>query len=378
LADARPEQAAGVALPKRPELLWMFIPVPADLSRQQAHTPSFGGILAHAGLIFTTDELGLIYAINAKTGDLEWAERDEEWSRSAIPTIAGDAIYFANAQGVVALSWKDGTIRWKHPIPHGASESSPLIVKDRLFIAAYDGFAYALNLDDGSEIWKVDIVAGSDSSERARLEGKPARPRAPATDGQTMFLPIFDQSRMIAIGLETGRLKWSLQTDGWIYGRPFVTDRHVLVGSQDRRLYCVDKENGEIQWTDTVSSRIEAGSVVHGGSVYYGSCAGEVIRANIETGDRIWKFQCDFSADKRSPIYCQPIATDELVYVANMEGQVYAIDTPSGTLRWKMRPLPFSEIVDGLATDGQRLFLTTRPDGGKGDNAVVAIGYPEP
>jgi protocatechuate 3,4-dioxygenase beta subunit/tetratricopeptide (TPR) repeat protein len=47
----------------------------------------------------------------------------------------------------------------------------------------------------------------------------------------------------------------------------------------------------------------------------------------------------------------------------------------SGALRWKFRPSENSEIDSNLATDGKRLFVTTRPtNDGAGETAIFALG----
>jgi protocatechuate 3,4-dioxygenase beta subunit len=95
-------------------------------------------------------------------------------------------------------------------------------------------------------------------------------------------------------------------------------------------------------------------------------------------GEENWRFALDRSND-RSPIYCAPLVSpDGDLYIAGMEGQVYCLDAISGQLKWKLRPSEKSEIDSDLATDGKRLFFTTRPDGNDlGETAIFAIGPKE-
>ena len=109
--------------------------------------------------------------------------------------------------------------------------------------------------------------------------------------------------------------------------------------------------------------------------MYFGSCDGAFYRLNAKTGEKVWSFQCDADSKGHSPIYSAPLIADGIVYFAGMEGQVYALTTAGGVIRWKFRPSENSQIDSNLGTDGQRLFLTTRPNWDEnGESAIIAIG----
>lgn len=63
------------------------------------------------------------------------------------------------------------------------------------------------------------------------------------------------------------------------------------------------------------------------------------------------------------------------VYCGAMEGMVYALDRVAGTLRWRLRPSA-GAIAGDLETDGERLFVVTQPEAGKGESSVLAIRLP--
>jgi hypothetical protein len=54
---------------------------------------------------------------------------------------------------------------------------------------------------------------------------------------------------------------------------------------------------------------------------------------------------------------------------------VYALERATGKLLWKLRPSESSELYTSPATDGTRLFVTTRGTlDGSGETSVIAIG----
>ncbi len=77
-------------------------------------------------------------------------------------------------------------------------------------------------------------------------------------------------------------------------------------------------------------------------------------RLGKDTGEVQWKFVTAKRKKFGGPIYSQPIASGDTVYLPAMEGQVYAINAESGELKWKLRPSKDSEI-DGSFTDGKRI-----------------------
>jgi hypothetical protein len=53
---------------------------------------------------------------------------------------------------------------------------------------------------------------------------------------------------------------------------------------------------------------------------------------------------------------------------------MYAIDLATGTLRWKCRPIEGAELFCSPASDGRRIFVTSRPSFEKtGKAALIAI-----
>ena len=212
-------------------------------------------------MIYVGDAQGTLYAIRLRDGSILWRFAGPAQIFAA-PAKRGETIYFTSRNGLMALSREDGKVLWRCKVVANATESSPLIVKDRIIVADYSGKVSAVDFD-GKLIWQHDIAAdappsppGFDAS-RARTTGAAARPRTAASDGTAIFQPIFDQSRIAVIDLKAGRRRWSFQAKGWIYGEPTVTDDRVFFGSQDDHLYCLDKRKKTLLWTfpDEVSNR---------------------------------------------------------------------------------------------------------------------------
>lgn len=101
-----------------------------------------------------------------------------------------------------------------------------------------------------------------------------------------------------------------------------------------------------------------------------------VFCADVDSGKQIWSYKTEPDSKGTRAIYCALLVTDRTVYIAVMDGQLYALDAMTGDERWVLRIAQDSEIDSGsLATDGRRLFVATRPKTKeRGEYGVFAIG----
>jgi outer membrane protein assembly factor BamB len=273
-------------------------------------------------------------------------------------------------------------VQWTTLFP--SSLGQPLLAdKDRIIVADYSGKVSAVDFD-GLVIWQHDVVADAPMSPtgfdggRARTTGSAARPQTAASDGTSVFLPIFDQSQIAVIDLKAGRRRWSFQAKGWIYGEPTVTDDRVFFGSQDNNLYCLDKKRKTLFWTFPTKSRIEAGAGYQDGSVYFGSCDGRFYRVNAHTGKEVWSYQTPQAKGTTTAIYSAPLCTEDAVYFGSFDGHLYCLKIENGQLKWRIRPEQDSEIVGSPLTDGRRIVLTIEHGSRQvGRHAIVVIGEEE-
>ena len=254
-----------------------------------------------------------------------------------------------------------------------------------MFAADQTGTLYALDTKTGEKRWSSDFAADAPpappgfSGDSARIENTKARPTALSSDGEMIFLSVFDQCRVVAFDAATGKRTWALQTKGWVYGAAAVTPTHVFVGSQDNHWYCADKKTGKELWKFETKGRIESGGVTDDKYVYFGSCDGSLYCLSQADGKERWQFATDRHADGgKSAIYSTPILRQGGIYFAAGEGQFYAVAADTGAVRWRFRPENRSSMLCSPATDGRSFFVTTRPNlrpgpAGGGASSLVAI-----
>jgi outer membrane protein assembly factor BamB len=109
--------------------------------------------------------------------------------------------------------------------------------------------------------------------------------------------------------------------------------------------------------------------------VFVASCDGTFYCLEVATAAIAWSFTTDRGPTGMRAIYSRPILTPDAVYFAAGEGQAYALGRENGRLLWKLRPSESSQLFTSPATDGTRLFLTTRAGiDESGETSVVAVG----
>jgi len=194
-----------------------------------------------------------------------------------------------------------------------------------------------------------------------------------SSDGETVFLSIFDQCRTLAIDSESGKRKWTFQTKGWTRSKPSITDEAVYIASQDKHFYAVEKESGEMKWSIETTKWNSTSAAVSEDLIVFGSNDGHIYCILREMGASMWEFDLSHGG-KRTGIYSRPLVADDTVYAASTKGTLHGIDLESGELKWEFKPAADSEITGDLHFDNGKLYLYTRRDGEKGEAAIFAIG----
>lgn len=190
----------------------------------------------------------------------------------------------------------------------------PVIAGQRIFAAANNGTVTALNLTDGSRIW------------RQRLD---------------------DVVITGAVGYGSGM---------------------VLVGTEDSQVFALNADTGEILWESTVSSEVLAAPATNGRVVVAQSVDGKLVGLNAQNGAELWLYENAVPALSLRG-NSAPLIVENFVLAAFANGAVVSVAIDNGTLRWEERvaiPTGRSEIdrlvdIDGdlVVNDAGQLLVPT-------------------
>lgn len=151
------------------------------------------------------------------------------------------------------------------------------------------------------------------------------------------------------------RLKWKFHTGGMVIGSPTLAAGVVYAGSADGNLYAIDAESGAQKWKFEAKSRIPSTPAISNGTVFFGAYDGNFYAVDASSGVLKWKFQT--GGERRfagkhlhgtqpaaetmpDPFDCylsSPVVWNNAVHFGSGDGNVYALDAASGTLKWKFK-----------------------------------------
>jgi outer membrane protein assembly factor BamB len=151
------------------------------------------------------------------------------------------------------------------------------------------------------------------------------------------------------------KVAWTFHTKGMVMSSPAVADGAVYIGSNDGRLYALDVQSGAEKWEFRTGARVTSSPAVSNGTVYFGSYDGAFYAINAKTGALKWKFgvpgerrfaarhlhgiepRAETMPDPFDFYLSSPAVWNGAVYFGSGDGNVYALDTASGALKWKVQ-----------------------------------------
>ena len=223
--------------------LWGTLGTPNTI---EATSGSGGGLAYDAGRLFVTTGWGVVYALDAKTGERAWGY-DVGIPMVNAPVVSGGRVFISTHDNhFFALAEADGRQLWSHtgiPEPAGIMASTSAAVAGEFVLAPYtSGEIYALRVQNGQVAWS-DVLSQSGQvtslSELNDVAGRPVIDR-------DMVFAISHAGVMAGINLSTGDRVWSRDIGGT--QTPLAAGDYVYVITDDARLLCLTRKEGKVRW----------------------------------------------------------------------------------------------------------------------------------
>jgi len=219
-------------------------------------------LIASQGLIFVATSRGL-YALNAYNGQLEW-RFNTEMPLGNSPTIDNGILYFGGYDHkLYALRATDGTLLWSFNGAGSGYSTNPLVVDGKVLLGNRDGYFYAIGAhgtaQQGNQIWRyktdgfIDLTAAyqdgvvyfaSNDNHAYALRSNDGsliwKSDLLPGDGYDSFWPVIYGNYVVfsaASGYRTGMNPGSmsiLDSQGNPYGRIFDIDRDGIFGNMSQ------------------------------------------------------------------------------------------------------------------------------------------------
>ena len=254
----------------------------------------------------------------------------EDWPRFRGPNGSGRS---EDADNLPTKWSAEESVAWKTPILRGSS--SPIVVKDRIFITAYSGYAIdskemgqrnklrlhvlAFDFNSGEQVWDYHMPASEqEQGATKRIQDHGYASPTPCSDGERVFAT-FGPSGVVALDFD-GNLLWKQDVGEGKAGfgaasSPIEFEDWVIVNAsiESETLFGLDKKNGDIRWqvrgverawttpalVTLADGRVEL--VIH--------FKNKVLGIDPRSGNEIWN--CEGIPDYIVPT---PVVVNEMVY----------------------------------------------------------------
>ncbi len=342
------------------ELLWKYIGQAASYS-----TP----LILDDLLIFGNED-GYLTALNKRTGEPRWGYNvgmniisapkyaqgkiffgsinynfyavdsmgKEVWkfvTRRAIksdPVVKGDIVYFTSYDGhIYAVKSANKELVFKFPeshnekiaalkaegkeLPAGTIEdlkvgefsySAPAIDGDILYVGNLDGYLYAVNITDGTLVFRFKTDDAVTSS--------------PVVENGIVYFGSNDKN-LYAIDAKDGKkVYYKVATQGWINSSARIDGDKIYFGSNDKNMYCIDRKSGNIIGKFTAAGPVISIPAIYKNLVIFagGQGDGTVYFVDNTTFKSVFEFKTG------GKIESDPVIEGNIVYVTSTDRYTYA------------------------------------------------------
>ena len=291
-------------------------------------------------------------------------------------TLDSDPKYMQST-GTTSYKEKNSKLLWQYETDDTRNifYSSSLVDEDVVYTVTSSGTLYALDSDNGRQIWSkkigeksVDleisddlIFIGSDEGLSAVFKDS-GKIKWEKSIGEISSKPSIVNNQIIAgtvhgdlygFDLNTGEEKWTDNFDDAVYISEAKGDT-IFLGSGDT-CYAYNINKQEIIWRPHTMRPITASPKVNGDTVYVGSWDGYICALDSETGIKKWCYETGWGIDST------PYVKDGTVFVGSLDNNFYALDEENGDLKWVFtcksaihsNPIAYGEYVFFGCDDGR-------------------------
>ena len=227
---------------------------------------------------------GLVMAFSAGVGKVRW--RKTIGASESSPLLRGNRLYVADWDGRVwALDARSGRVIWRRKPARAAIKGAIAYSDGRLYVGSYDGHLYCIGAQKGRLIWKAKA--------QSRLYGHTRFYSTPAVAYGRVYIGGTD-GKVYSFGATSGKLRWSHSTGGYVYASPAIWNKLVLVGSYGKKFLALDAATGAVRWTFKTNAPISGSATVIGNVVYFATLGrkkkGTTFALNARTGKLLWTY----------------------------------------------------------------------------------------
>lgn len=233
--------------------------------------------------------------------------------------VDDSGLIMANLDRVTRMN-EAGTARWEFPAPSDRNQltqfySQPILTEDAVYVGGFDHKVYALDRDNGLQIWVNEDATGQIIAGLALSNGK-------------LIVSMGDEGVM-ALNQLNGEQLWLFPTEQGVWATPLIVDNTVYVTSMDKNIYALNLDTGEEVWRQELEGAAAGTPAYADGVLYVGSFAHKLFKLNAASGEIIDTFEA------HNWVWGGPALVDGVLYFGDLSGYLYALNASDLSPVWQ-------------------------------------------
>ena len=247
-------------------------------------------------------------------------------------------------------------------VDHHFSRLTPVIDKGVVYAASREGVVSAFSVDNGDELWSVDLRS-------QETDGWFEEPISMRISGgitlayDKLFLGT-EHGQVMALNPASGEIMWQQKVKGEVIAPPGYGEGLVVVNTGAGYIVALHPDSGETRWeyeqeVPPLTLRGISSPVVANGGVIFGNADGKLSVLIAESGLEAWKQSVATAVgaselERLVDVDTRPVVSTDTIYSLAYNGNLIAVNLQSGQIKWKKE---YSAYLD-LAISGVNLYLT--------------------
>ena len=238
------------------------------------------------GVVYIGTDDYAVYAVDAATGKMKWSKKTDNLVLSA-PAVN---------LGIVAVGCSDGifyTFNANNGRPRlqfdtfSTVTSSPAVQDKYAYFADNRGWFYAIDITRKNWLWENKLRQYWNALYLYGVAPKPSPPSgllwniplytgffgvntvsSPVLVDNTAYLGVGND--VVSVDLTAHKVGWTFHTNGAVTSSPVSVGNEIIFGSQDGRVYSVNKDTGEKLWDVQLGAATTSSAAVYNGVLFIG------------------------------------------------------------------------------------------------------------
>jgi outer membrane protein assembly factor BamB len=280
----------------------------------------------------------------------------------ASPVVAKDKVFVASKEkNLYAFNQFTGELIWRQPTK-GAILCTPAADEKKIYIGCDDGKVFAIDSEKGGISWFYDTEVEIGASILVHQE--------------KVYVPLKEGRIIVLNSAKGGSLVWCFphrksSPIKEIVSSPSLYDNILIFASTGKVVYALQAGDGKVLWKYQTKSPVVASGAINNGIVYLIDRGGHMAALDIKSGQDRWAGIIEIPG----PFTASPSVKEDIVVVASQRGIVYGLDANTGGIKWESSfnsPSHFESINSSpvltkdkviVGTDGGSLYILEQSDG---------------